>query len=189
MTDKLVIIGAGGHGQALADLAESLSEWSEIVFVDDCYPSKTEALGFQIVGKVADIFQTSLKRNSFIVAIGHNDVRMELIKEIKLRGLNLVSLIHNKSFVSKYAKIGVGVVVMAGAVISTNVKLADGCLINSNATVDHNCNLEPGAHLGVGVQLAGGVFIGAKAWLQSGVSAGYHTNVKEGDIVSTGTCL
>jgi sugar O-acyltransferase (sialic acid O-acetyltransferase NeuD family) len=186
---KLVIVGAGGHGKAIADLAESLCVWSEIVFVDDSYPDTKEAMGFRIVGKTGDIYEGSFKNSSFIVAIGNNIVRMKLVKEITSNGMNLISITHPTAIVSKYAIIGAGVAIMAGAIVGTNASLADGCLINANSTVDHDCILESGAHLGVGVQIAGGVCIGAKAWLQAGVSAGYHTIVGEEEVIPTGTSL
>ena len=35
MKNKLIIIGAGGHGRVVADVAMSLNRWEDIVFLDD----------------------------------------------------------------------------------------------------------------------------------------------------------
>ncbi len=38
MINKLVIVGAGGHGQAVTDMAEMTSNYESIFFVYDIYP-------------------------------------------------------------------------------------------------------------------------------------------------------
>ena len=40
MYTHLVIVGAGGHGQAIADLALSLNKFHKISFLDDSYHVK-----------------------------------------------------------------------------------------------------------------------------------------------------
>ncbi|MBV1911897.1 MAG: acetyltransferase [Kangiellaceae bacterium] len=185
----LVIIGAGGHGQAVADLAAISEKWNRIAFVDDCYPEKREALGYEIIGKINSIYEGEMSDNFFVVAIGNNKTRSLLIEDINEAKLKLVSLIHPNAWVSKHATIGKGVAVMACAVVGTNAILGDGCLINANATVDHDCKLEVGAHLGVGVHLAGGVVVGKNAWLQAGSCAGYHVIVEPGVTIPTGVAL
>lgn len=37
---RLLILGAGGFGQAVAEIAASLGQWQEIQFVDDCWKDK-----------------------------------------------------------------------------------------------------------------------------------------------------
>ncbi|WP_458251695.1 PglD-related sugar-binding protein, partial [Ligilactobacillus salivarius] len=44
---KLVILGAGGHGKVVADIAVK-NGYEEIVFLDD---NKTSCAGFSVVGK------------------------------------------------------------------------------------------------------------------------------------------
>lgn len=65
----------------------------------------------------------------------------------------LISLIHPRAWVSGYATIGLGIVIMAGTIVGTNARFALGSLVNANAAVDHDCFLDEFAHIGVGVSL------------------------------------
>lgn len=189
MYNHLIIVGAGGHGQAVADLALSTGNFEKVSFVDDCYPGKKIALGLPICGKAESLLNNTLKFDSCFVAIGNNIVREKIINQILELELPLVNLVHPKAWVSCFAELAGGVAVMAGAVVGTNTKLALGSLINANATIDHDCVLHEYAHIGVGVQLAGGVHIGPSAWLQAGTCAGYFVNVKPSVIHPPGSVL
>ncbi len=189
MYKHLVIVGSGGHGQAVADLALSVGKFDKISFVDDSFPENTTALNLDIIGNCDSLFSATLEFDSCIVAIGNNKVRRKLVEKIIGYSLPLVSLIHPKAFVSDYAETAPGVVVMAGAVVGTNAKLGTGTLINANSTIDHDCFLDEFAHIGVGVNLAGGVKVGKEAWLQAGCSAGYYIEVADGASFQPGTVL
>lgn len=189
MYKHLVIVGSGGHGQAVADLALSSGNFEKVSFVDDSFPRNTKALGLDIISNSDSIFTKAFEFDACIVAIGNNAIRKKLIEKILDDGLPLISLLHPKSWVSDYAKVALGVVVMAGAVVGTNAELGLGALVNANATVDHDCILDEFAHIGVGVSLAGGVKVGKAAWLQAGCCAGYFVDVADGEIIETGTII
>jgi sugar O-acyltransferase (sialic acid O-acetyltransferase NeuD family) len=189
MYKHLVIIGSGGHGQSVADLALSSDDFEQVSFVDDSFPDNKEALNLAILGKIDTLFNNTIEFDACIVAIGNNAVRKEVIEKIFENDLPIVSMIHPESWVSDYAEVALGVLVMAGAVVGTNAKLGLGSLINANATIDHDCILDDFSHIGVGVNLAGGVKIGASAWVQAGSSAGYNVEVGEKEIITPGTIL
>src|SRR5690606_4697869 len=105
-----------------------------------------------------------------IAAVGNNSVRQSWVQLIERAGIELVSIIHPRAWVSPSATVGAGTVVMAGAVLGTASSVGKGAIINCNATVDHDVVMDDFSHLGVGVQLAGGVKVGAAAWLQAGSS-------------------
>ncbi|KZZ30819.1 acetyltransferase, partial [Oleiphilus sp. HI0086] len=164
----LLIIGAGGHGQAVMDLAEITGEYSDIFFADDNAPSDEPVMGKEVVAKVEDVFKGDIKVDDVFVAIGNNSVRKQIVERLKVEGFNLTSLIHPQATVSRYAQVEAGVAIMAGAYVGTSAVVRTGVVINANATADHDCVLHEFSHLGVGVQLAGGVEVGAMAWLQAG---------------------
>lgn len=55
MKDKLLIIGASGHGSVVADIAVKLNRWKEISFLDDDESIKA-ATGLQVIGRSDDAF-------------------------------------------------------------------------------------------------------------------------------------
>lgn len=50
MYKHLLIVGSGGHGQSLADLALSSGQFEKVSFIDDSYPENTTALNLDILG-------------------------------------------------------------------------------------------------------------------------------------------
>ena len=189
MYKHLVIVGSGGHGQAVADLALSSGDFEKVSFVDDSFPKNTTALNLDIIGKNDSLFDRVSEFDACFVAIGNNLIRRKLVEKIYDKGLPLISLFHPKSWVSEHANISIGVVVMAGAVVGTNAKLGIGTLVNAKSTIDHDCVLADFSHLGVGVHLAGGVQVGESSWLQAGCCAGYNATTDASTIYLPGSIL
>jgi len=186
---KLVIVGAGGHGRAVAEAAELEGAWSEIIFVDDNYPGQTASGAWKIAGHPGQLGTLAGTGDAFIVAIGNQAARERLILDLQRLGIPLATVIHPRAYVSPYAAVGEGCAVMAGAVVGTAARLGRGVIVNANATVDHDVVVGDFSHLGVGVQLAGGVAIEDRVWLQAGTCAGYRVRVPSDTIVEPGTSL
>ena|SRR3990167_4187069 len=185
----LVVIGAGGHGKAVAEAALLSGEWQGIAFVDDRWPELGESFGWPVVTDVAGLVALEIQVAGAIAAVGNNAVREQCVEAIHAAGLPLVTVVHPRACVSAAATIGAGTAVMALAMVGVDAVIGEGAIVNANATVDHDASLGDFAHLGVGVQLAGGVKVGARAWLQAGCSAGYRVVVGDGVVCAPGTVL
>lgn len=185
----LLIVGAGGHGKAVAEAALLSGEWPRIAFADDRWPALREAFGWPVVSDVAGLAVLKVAVAGAIAAVGNNAVREQWGKVIRATGLPLVTVVHPRACVSSAACIGAGTAIMALAMVGVDATIGEGAIVNANATVDHDASLGDFAHLGVGVQLAGGVKVGARVWLQAGCSAGYQVVVGEGVICAPGTVL
>lgn len=187
--NKLVIVGAGGHGRSVADAAMLGGMWQEIVFADDAFAQQKTSARWPIISDTAHLSSVVQAGDSAIVAIGNQPVRMRLFQQLTDLKATLVTVTHPGAWVSVDAAIGAGTAIMAGVVVGTQATVGRGSIINANATVDHDVILGEFAHLGVGVSLAGGVVVGDRAWLQAGVSAGYHVKVLPDSVVAPGTAL
>lgn len=185
----LLIIGAGGHGKAVAEAALLSGNWQRIVFADDRWPELKEWAGWPVVAKGADIVHLRASVQGAIAAIGNNGLRSRFVQVIDAAGFPLVSIIHPRAYVSDSALLGAGVTVMACAMVGTDARVGKAAIVNASATVDHDAALGDFAHLGVGVQLAGGVRIGARAWLQAGCCAGYGVKVADDAVLAPGAIL
>ncbi|MBA4291021.1 MAG: acetyltransferase [Pseudomonas sp.] len=190
MSEKtLLIIGAGGHGKAVAEAAVLSGEWQRIAFADDRWPDLRETFGWPVVSDVAGLAALEIQVAGAIAAVGNNFVREQWVKAIHSAGLPLLTVLHPRACVSASAVIGAGTAIMALATVGVDAVIGEGAIVNANATLDHDASLGAFAHLGVGVQLAGGVKIGARVWLQAGCSAGYQVVVGEGVVCAPGTVL
>ena len=164
---KLVIIGAGGHGKVVADCAETMGHYEEIVFIDDIVEHTKSVLHWPIVG---DSSQWNLMSNDaeFIVAIGNNHTRFRLMNELIQYGANIATIIHPSAQISQYASIGKGSVVFAGAVINCSATIGRAAIINTSATIDHDCVIGDACHISPGANIAGMVTLGDRVWVGIG---------------------
>jgi len=168
---RVVVWGAGGHGKVVVDALLAAAEYDVIGIVDDD-PGKTGAmiLGVRVLD-FSDGLAELVRRTEFdcmIVGIGDNYIRAEKFQEFLDLGVKPVTVVHPAAHVSRFAKLGQGVVVMAGAVINPGTVVEDNAVVNTSASVDHDNRLEYSCHVLPNVTLAGGVRIGEYAYVGSG---------------------
>lgn len=180
--NKLVIIGAGGHGRVCAEVA-SLAGYREIVFLDDC-PQRNSA----VVGSTEDL-TPFLDEYDFFVGLGSNTLRKDFFERIKALGGTFATLIHPNSTVSRLAVIGEGSVVMAGAVINFGARLGRGVIVNTCSSADHDCRLNDFCHIGVGAHLAGTVEVGEVSFIGAGSAVINNISIGDGVIVGAGAAV
>lgn len=164
---KLAVIGAGGHGKVVAELAAALGTYGEIVFLDDRAQSSIN--GFPVIGTTL-LLENSLSPEQFdiAVAVGNNRIRRQIAEKAAALGFSLPVLIHPGAYVSPSATVGQGCVVMAKAVVQADSVLKDGVIVNTAATVDHDCLLDAFVHISPGTHLSGNTRIGEESWIGTG---------------------
>ena len=185
--EKLLIVGASGHGKVIADIALATKRYKEIVFVDDD-ETISECMGFSVVGKVCDL-QRFVSEYDMIVAIDNAATRQRIMDEITSMNGNVATLIHPRAVVSTYAAVGEGTVVMPGAVINADAVVGRGCIINTSASIDHDCKIGDYAHISVGAHLAGTVTIGEKTWVGIGAVVSNNLQVCESCMIGAGAVV
>ena len=182
MNKKLAIIGAGGHGKVVGEIA-LLNQYDTINFFDDKI-SEIKNFPFRIVGNI-ELLKKNLKNyDDFFVAIGDNVIRCDKISWLKKEKKNIVSLIHPKSTVSKFSSIEAGSCVMANAAINAGTLIKEGVIINTSASIDHDCQIEDYAHISPTCSLSGNVKVGKFTHLGTGTSV--HPGINIGQNVKTG---
>lgn len=185
MKNRLVIIGAGGHGKVIADIGEK-SGYTEVLFLDD--DTAVTACGkYAVVGTIGDAVRFC--DSDFIVGIGNAATRKRIQEELCAKGLHIVTLAHPRSVVASDVSVGIGTVVMAGAVINPGTTIGNGCIINTGATVDHDNTLSDYVHISVGSHLAGAVHIGANTWIGAGAVVSDHISICESCTVGAGAVV
>lgn len=184
MHKKLIIIGASGHGKVVADIAEKLHRYEEIVFLDDNTDLK-ECMGYPVVGK-SDEIEKYRNDADFLVAIGNAENRKNVMEHLKERNVSIPTLIHPAAVVGSHVTIGEGTVVMAGAVINPDTVIGTGCIINTCASVDHDCRVGDYVHVAVGAHLCGTVEVGQSTWIGAGATVRNNVNICSDCIIGAG---
>lgn len=187
MKDKLIIIGASGHGKVVADIAIKMNKWQSFAFLDDDESIKT-SMGLEVIGKTADAF-TYKDEADFFVAIGNNAVRERVQVKLIEQGLNVLSLIHPSAVIGTDVEIGIGTAVMAGVVINSSTRIGKGCIINTSASLDHDNVIEDYVHISPGVNIAGTVKVGKGSWIGIGSVVSNNVNICSGCKVGAGAVV
>ena len=167
MSKKIAIIGAGGHGKVVGEIAH-LNNFKIINFFDDDKDLMNSNFPFKIKGSLNDLERSLKYYDSFFIAIGDNKIRLD--KTIWLNKLNvkIINLIHPKSTFSRYSKLGKGICAMANSVVNPGVYIGDGVIINTSASIDHDCIINDYVHISPNCSLSGNVKVGKLSHIGTG---------------------
>ena len=168
--NRLIIIGASGHGKVVADIAKKIG-YTDIIFLDNDKSKKT-CSGYPIIGSDSMLAELT---GDVIIAIGNSSIRKNLMN--KVAGRNFPVLIHPNSVIAEDVSIGSGSVIMAGTVINPGAKIGKGCIINTCSSIDHDCIIDDFVHVSVGSHLCGTVKIGAETWIGAGATVSNNIDI------------
>ncbi|CEZ22189.1 pilin glycosylation protein PglB [Neisseria meningitidis] len=185
---KLAVIGAGGHGKVVAELAAALGTYGEIVFLDD--RAQGSINGFPVIGTTL-LLENSLSPEQFdiAVAVGNNRIRRQIAEKAAALGFALPVLIHPDAYVSPSATVGQGSVVMAKAAVQAGSVLKDGVIVNTAATVDHDCLLDAFVHISPGAHLSGNTHIGEESWIGTGACSRQQIRIGSRATIGAGAVI
>jgi UDP-N-acetylbacillosamine N-acetyltransferase len=144
---RLVILGAGGYGRTIADIASQSNQYDEIIFLDD------NSSDNRVSGELTAYLK--YKGVPIYPAFGDNKLRLEWINRLKSEGYIIPSIVHNSAYVSENAHIGTGTMILPKAIVNTDCVIGDGCIINLGAIIDHGCVIEDGCHICLGAIVKG----------------------------------
>lgn len=187
MKNKLLIIGASGHGKVVADIALKINRWQSISFLDDKKGIKT-SMGLDVIGTSEDVF-THIEEYEIFVGIGNNTTRQRIYEMLETFGASIPVLIHPDAVIGSHVEIGIGTVVMAGVIVNCFTKIGKGCIINTGSTVDHENNIEDFVHISPGAHLAGTVKVGQGSWVGIGSVVSNNVNITSGCKVGAGSVV
>ncbi len=137
----LLIVGAGGLGRMIGEVAAAQSAWEHIAFLDDAVH------GPAVVGRCADYTALAGRYSQAVAAFGDNRLRLAWTKRLLAAGYTVPCVVHPSAVVSPSAQLGEGCLVLQNAIVNTRAQLGMACLVNSGAVVDHDAALGRGVHV------------------------------------------
>ena len=167
MKESLLIIGSGGHGQVVAEVAQDCG-YSKIAFVDD---NNKNAIGTK-----AELENFKNEYNNAFVGIGNNKLREQLLSKLKNIGFNIPVLIHPTAYISRKCEIGYGTIVEPKAIVNAHSVIGDGAIISVGSIVDHDVSIGKYCHINSGAIVKAGAVIQEYVKLEAGeVILGYES--------------
>lgn len=156
---KLIIVGAGGLGRIVHDVLSQDSEVRHEYVLAGFLDTRADVeLPPELQGSVLGSPLSYMPQTDevFIPAIGDPQWRKKLLSPLIAQGASFYSYTRQASIAAR-ARIGQGVFLTPGAVISTDCEIGDYSYIDTYVVLGHDCTV--GAHCMIGAMsfLAGGV--------------------------------
>jgi len=189
----LVILGAGGHGKVVADLARACG-YQPRAFVDVARIGEIAEPGGTRIELEQSAFLAAVTKGEFVfgpnatIAIGNNQARLDLFFELK-RHMNLPTLVHPTAWVSPSAEIGAGTHLCPMVVIHPAAWVGQATILNTRCIIEHDCVVGDGVHISPGAVLCGGVQVGDGAWIGAGAVVIPGIRIGENAIVGAGAVV
>jgi sugar O-acyltransferase (sialic acid O-acetyltransferase NeuD family) len=189
---RVLIIGAGGHAQVVADILLSMGGKEGGLTVmgfldDDRALFGKKFLGLPVLGPLAS--RPDVEHDAVIVAIGDNGRRRRLFEEFQSQGERFFTARHPSSVVASDATIGAGSMICAGAVVNPGSSIGANVILNTGCTVDHHNRLGDHVHIAPGVSLGGDVTIGRGTLIGIGATVIPRREIGEWSIVGAGSLV
>jgi len=188
VSTAVIVIGAGGHAKVCIELLQAMGE--RVAYCIGGQDGAESCCGVAVLRGDENLL--SLRTAGYdraFVAIGDNRLRRKLAVDASAMGFELVNAISPWAVLSPSARIGLGVAIMAGAVINAEAVIADLAVINTGATIDHDCHIGVAAHIAPQCALAGNVAVGEDSFLGigckviPGVNIGARVTVGAGGVI------
>lgn len=194
MNRGIAIYGASGFGRELAWLVESCQDERFVAcFIDDDEGKQGTILnGIPVLS-----LEAAVKKNpdaNVIGGIGNPGIRQRLMQKAAAFGLHFDSLVHPRVEISRWVEIGVGSVICAGSILTTNIRLGTHVQINLDCTIGHDVVLDDYTTLAPGVHVSGCVKCGKRVYIGTGavILNGSQDNplfIGDDVVIGAGACV
>ena len=130
--EKLLLVGAGGFGRMVAE--QAMLQY-DCAFVDDGQLVGVEICGISVVGGLADLPELRKEYSLLVVGIGNNQFRAQVYEKANALGYGFPNIVAPSAYISPYAKLGCGCVVLQNACVQNGASVGNGVLLNAGTEV------------------------------------------------------
>lgn len=188
----LILVGGGGHCKSVIEAAESAG-FNILGVLDMPEVVGKELLSTKVIGTDDDI-SSYVDKAEFVVTVGfikNPATRITLFNRIKEVGGKLATVIASTAYISQYATIGEGTVVLHHATVNAGAQIGNNVIINTAANIEHDAMIGDHSHISTGAMVNGDCkvgkrcFIGSQSVLANCVSVGNDIIVGAGSFVKS----
>ena len=185
----IVLVGGGGHCKSAIEAAESVGYPIKGILDLPQYVGN-KILGYEVIGSDDDI-PLYVSEYDFVVTLGYIKnplLRNKLHEHIEKEGGKLATIVSSTAHVSKHAVLGMGSVVLHGAMINAGAVIGKGCIINTLANIEHDALVGDYCHISTGAMVNGDCKVGENTFLGSQSVMVNGTSIPANSVFAAG-CL
>ena len=168
---NLILFGPGGHAHSCIDVIEHLGVFKIAGLIGTEEELQNECMGYRIIGTDSDLPELAKRYEHALITVGQIEsarVRQCIYDQALALGFKFPSIISPRAYVSPYAVVGDGTIVMHGAIVNAGARVGNNCIVNSNALIEHDATVADHCHISTGVIVNGDVSIGFGSFVGSG---------------------
>ena len=192
MSLPVIVVGSGGHAAVIAD-ALIATDVRVLGFVDTD-PARRGAIvcGLPVLGSES-VLDTQTP-GAALLANGIGGVRTEGLRRsvqerLEARGWEFATVRHPSAIVSRFARIGSGAQLLAGAIVQANAHVGKGAIVNTAAVVEHDVELGDFTHVAPRALLCGSAVVGADSHVGAGAIVRQQVRLGEKTMVGAGAVV
>ena len=175
--EKLLLVGAGGFGRMVAE--QAMLQY-DCAFVDDGQDVDTEICGIPVVGGLSDLPELRKNYDLLVVGIGNNQLRVQVYEKAKALGFAFPNIVAPSAYISPFAEVGCGCVLMQNACVQNGAVVGNGVLLNAGAEVHCDAVVEDYALIYANSVVRTGAKVGKYARIGSNVTVCNSAVVPDG---------
>lgn len=191
---QILFIGGGGHARVLLDALREMGDKRRVGVLDqDPQRAGSTLLDAPVLGgdELLDRFVRE-GSTAFVVAVGgtsNNRPRSALFERAVQLGLEPVTIVHPRAIVSRWATIGAGTQILAGAIVNAGARLGTNVIVNTAAVVEHDCIVGDHVHIATGACLASTVRVDERAHVGAGAVVRQLISIGAEGVVGAGAVV
>ncbi len=187
MKKPLILVGGGGHCKSVLEAAESAG-YSILGVLDMPEEVGKRILSTKVIGTDDDI-HAYIDKAEFVITVGFikdPTIRIKLYNKIKEAGGELATIIASTAYVSKYAEICEGTVVLHRAFVNAGAKVGKNVILNTATNIEHDAVICDHSHISTGTMVNGGCKVGERCFIGSQSVLANCISIGDDIIVSAG---
>jgi sugar O-acyltransferase (sialic acid O-acetyltransferase NeuD family) len=197
MAQQIAIYGGGGFAREVAWLVESCNvdnqHYEVVCFIDD-NPAAHGSMLNEIPVVSLETARQRFPMATVVGGVGAPKIRELLMHKATTAGFEFATVIHPRVERSRWIEIGLGTVICAGNILTTNIVLGQHVQINLDCTIGHDVVMDDFTTLAPGVHVSGWVRFGKRVYVGTGATIinGTHDHpLTLGDdaVIGAGACV
>jgi sugar O-acyltransferase (sialic acid O-acetyltransferase NeuD family) len=194
---EIIFLGGTGGCADLIDLNNHINgvghDYTPIGILDDAIQINETIYGIPVLGGFSMVKTIKYNTNIyFITGLGNAynfHKRGFIIESLNIDKNQWANLIHPSATISKYASLGVGVVIHSGVYIGPNVQIKDHSMILPNCFIGHDSKIGEYTIINAGVNISGDVIIGDSCYIGTGATIRDHVVIENDCLIGMGSVV
>lgn len=186
---RILIIGAGGLGKEVVDLVKAMGGYEIVGFLDDNIEIKGTSINHVPVLDTTGYLDQYQGVDNVAIAIANPKIKKKIYERIMRIGFKYPNLVHPTAMMGSNVKLGVGNIIGANSILSTEVTLQDFVTVNPQCGIGHESELRSFTTLYWNVNISGNVTVqegcelGSKSCVLQGLNITRHAIIGAGAVV------